>query len=48
MISLFEYPKGLVFHAHIYYPDVERRNKEEWKKVIQIVYDELKQAIEGD
>lgn len=48
MISLFEYPKGLVFHAHIYYPDVDKKSKADWNKVIQTVYEEVKQALSGD
>lgn len=46
MISLFEYPKGLVFHAHVYYPDIERKSKDDWKKTISLIYEEIKKISE--
>ena len=48
MISLFEYPKGVVFHAHIYYPDISRKNDDEWKKVLDVVYNETKSVLLGE
>ena len=46
MISLFEYPKGVVFHAHVYYSDLERKSKQEWGKVIEQIYNEVKTIFE--
>jgi len=46
MISLFEYPKGLVFHAHIYYTDLDKRSKDGWNKVLQPIYEEIKNILE--
>ena len=46
MISLFEYPKGVVFHAHIFYPDVDKRSKDGWTNVLVPIYESIKTILE--
>lgn len=46
MISLFEYPKGVVFHTHIFLPDIEKRNKDGWITVLTPVYEKVKEILE--
>ena len=46
MVSLFEYPKGLVFHAHIYFSDMDRKTKDGWEKVLKSLYEEVKKLLE--
>ena len=45
IVSLFEYPKGLVFHAHVYFPDVDAKTKDGWKTIIDKIYSEVNDAI---
>ena len=46
IISLFEYPKGVVFHTHIFLPDIEKRNTSGWVEVVTPVYEKVKQILE--
>lgn len=46
MISLFEYPKGVTFHAHISINDMDKKNQSSWTNVVEDVYDEVKKILE--
>ncbi len=46
MISLFEYPKGIVFHAHISINDMDKKNRSSWFDVVEPVYNEIKDILE--
>lgn len=39
MVSLLEYPKGIIMHVHIYYPDIKK--KSDWKQTVEKVYKEI-------
>lgn len=47
MISLFEYPKGVVFHAHVSVNDMDKKNKDSWTKTIEPIYEEIKDILGG-
>ncbi|MCF7927052.1 MAG: hypothetical protein K9L74_05705 [Candidatus Izimaplasma sp.] len=46
MISLFEYPKGVTFHAHVSINDMDKKNKSSWFDVVEPVYNEIKEILE--
>ena len=43
MITLMEYPKGVILHIHIYYPDIKKRS--DWKSLVESVYMEVGEYI---
>ena len=42
MVSLFQYPGGVIFHAHIYYPQISKLNPDSIVKL----YNEVKDLLE--
>jgi hypothetical protein len=41
IVSLFEYPKGVILHTHIFWPQISKANKE----VIRKIYEEVKYVL---
>lgn len=45
IISLFEYPKGVVFHSHIYFPHIDKKSKSDFSKIIQEIYVQVSKIL---
>ena len=45
MITLLEYPKGVIVHMHIFYPDINKYSSNIWDKIISKVYEEVKNVL---
>ena len=45
MVSLFEYPKGIIIHFHIYYPQIKNLSESELQVVTTKLYSEIKNLL---
>ena len=45
IISMIEYPKGLLFHAHIYLPNIEDNSYNKLSNQVNIIYNKIKEVI---
>lgn len=45
VVALYEYPGGVIFHSHISWVSIDKKNINDWKVVIEKVYNEVKTIL---
>ena len=45
IILLIQYPKGVLFHAYIYYPDVDKYSGSDWKYILDKIYTDISEIL---